>query len=292
MQADEILNPDDYGSPAAYVRLGGRGTVDGSAEVGSDAKPFVLDDGLIRTLHFTTAFVQSEMNIGQPDMLILRYTRKMMAFLLFCPRPEHVIIVGLGGGSLTKFCYRQLPRARITTVEIDEDVIKWAHLFQVPVDRQRISIVHADATEYFAATEERADVILVDGCDAHGTAPVFCNESFYRNLRARLRPRGVLVVNLVGSAEVVKIHQHFIAAVFASRLVVLDVSNEGNRVAFAFNDPWRPPDWVDMHRDAKRLLRRHGLDFPAFARKLQRSYERQAIGTPRIADQAAWKVEK
>src|SRR5882757_1527918 len=70
MQADEILNPDDYGSPAAYVRLGGRGTVDGSAEVGSDAKPFVLDDGLIRTLHFTTAFVQSEMNIGQPDMLI------------------------------------------------------------------------------------------------------------------------------------------------------------------------------------------------------------------------------
>src|SRR5882757_552517 len=61
MQADEILNPDDYGSPAAYVRLGGDpGSVDGSAEHGNAAKPFVIDDGLIRSLHFTTAFVQSE----------------------------------------------------------------------------------------------------------------------------------------------------------------------------------------------------------------------------------------
>src|SRR5436190_22175867 len=106
----------------------------------------------------------------------------MMAFLLFLTRPKHVLIVGLGGGSLTKFCYRELPRARITTVEIDEDVIAFGELFGVPAPDERMSIVHADATDYFATTANRADVILLDGFDKIGIASTFCDVQFYQNL--------------------------------------------------------------------------------------------------------------
>lgn len=91
---------------------------------GQYRKPFVIDDGELRKLHFSLAYVQSAMELNNPYALNIAYTRKMMAFLMFLPRPKHVLIVGLGGGSLTKFCHRELPRTRITTVEVDADVIE------------------------------------------------------------------------------------------------------------------------------------------------------------------------
>jgi spermidine synthase len=240
-----------------------------------DPDPFVVDDGVIRSLHFSPYYVQSEMSIDEPYTLKLAYTRQMMAFMLFLPKPKQVTIVGLGGGSLTKFCYRELPRASITTVEIDRGVINCAHYFQIPAENQRMRIVHADAVDYFAAPDERADVILIDGCDELGIVPSFGNAGFYQKLRAGLRPGGMLVVNLIGPDEVVDFHRGLIADTFDDRLLVQDVAGEGNRVAFAFNEPWREPDWPAIEREARKLARRHGLDFSAFARKLQRAYEQQ-----------------
>ena len=37
----------------------------------------------------------------------------MMGFLLFKPQPRSIGMIGLGGGSLAKFCYRYLSRTRI-----------------------------------------------------------------------------------------------------------------------------------------------------------------------------------
>ena len=238
--------------------------------------PFVVDDGVIRALHFSPYFVQSEMSVDEPYALKLAYTRQMMAFLLFLPRPKRVVIVGLGGGSLTKFCYRELPRACITTVEVDQGVIDCAPFFQIPAEDQRMRIVHADAVAYFAAGAEPADVILIDGCDELGIVPAFGHASFYESLRAGLRPGGLLVVNLIGPDEVVERHRGLIADTFGGRLIVQDVASEGNCIAFAFNPPWRAPDWPAIEREARKLARRHGLDFAAFARKLQRGYEQQA----------------
>ena len=240
-----------------------------------DTEAFVMDDGVVRSLHFNPRFVQSEMSIDQPYALKLAYTRQMMAFLLFVPRPRHIVIVGLGGGSLTKFCYRELPRARVTTVEIDQGVIDCGRFFDLPDEDERMHIVHADAVDYFAADGERADVILLDGCDEFGIVPAFGTARFYQNLRQHLRPGGILVCNLIGADEVVEKHRRLIADSFADRVIVQDVVSEGNRVAFAFNDPWRTPDWPAIEREARKLARRHGLDFPAFVRRLQRGHEQQ-----------------
>jgi spermidine synthase len=248
---------------------------------GDYKKPFVVDDGLTRRLYFTLSYVQSEMDLKEPDALNIAYTRKMMAFLLFLPRPKHVMIVGLGGGSLTKFCHRKLARARVTTIEISDDVIALGELFGVPPPDERLSIIHADATEYLATTDERADVILLDGCDKQGVAPVFCDAGFYQNVRARLKPGGMLVMNLVGSGETSRTHISLISDAFLDRVIVQDVSADGNRVAFAFNEPGFSPHWPSIERDAKKLEQQYGLDFTAFARKLQRSYQRQSQGRRR-----------
>ena len=86
---------------------------------GRYARPFIIDDGETRQLLFNLDFIQSSMRIDDPFALDIAYTRKMMAFLLFAPNPDHVLMVGLGGGSLAKFCHRHLPRARLTVVEVN-----------------------------------------------------------------------------------------------------------------------------------------------------------------------------
>ena len=92
--------------------------------VNSYDKPFLVEDGEHRAMCFTTdGSIQSEMRIDNPSALVSEYTRKMMAFLLFRPRPRHVLMIGLGGGSLLKYCHRHLPTTRFTAIEIDANVI-------------------------------------------------------------------------------------------------------------------------------------------------------------------------
>ena len=238
---------------------------------GAYDKPFVIDDGQVRRLYFGLAYVQSEMSIAQPHALNFAYTRAMMGFLLFVPRPRHVVIVGLGGGSLTRFCHRQLPGARITTVEIDPEVIAFADLFELPAPGERHELVQADAVDYFAGGGERPDVVLLDGCDSRGMAPALGDTGFLACVRERLRARGVLVINLVGAPEAVRATVAGASAVFAGRLIVQKVGEGGTEVAFAFKDPAFVPPWEDMPRAARLLQRQHALDFPAQVRRLRRA---------------------
>ena len=273
--------------PASF--LGERGVVIVREPVGVDlggvidrlracdyGRPFVVDDGVVRRLHFSPLYTQSEMVIASPNALTLAYTQKMMGFLLFAPAPRHVLLLGLGGGSLTKYCYHHLPYARITTVEIDPDVIAFADLFALPPLSTRHSVVEGDAADYLARTTDRADVIVVDGCDGQGIAPAFGEASFFTNLRAVLGPDGVLVMNLVGPVEGRCVSLGNIARAFSRDRMIIQAVSDGNQVVFAFKNAGYVPPWRQIEEHAAWLARRHAVDFCLLARKLRRSYERRA----------------
>ncbi|MCX7174551.1 MAG: spermidine synthase [Proteobacteria bacterium] len=212
---------------------------------GRYAKPFVIDDARKRSLHFSLAHVQSAMRIEDPFALELAYTRKMMSFLLFLPDPKRILIIGLGGGSLAKYCHRHLPQTRITNVEINRDVIAFRDLFEIPPDDRRFRVVHADAVAYLsndpANGAEPADTILLDGYDHHGITPGFYDKDFYLDLRRHLTEEGVLVANLSGERNAYQGHLVLMREVFENRILVLDVAGVKNKVAFAFNSD-------DFHR--------------------------------------------
>lgn len=202
---------------------------------GEYARPFVIDDGRTRTLHFTLTHVQSAMRIKKPLALELAYTRKMMAFLSFVPDPKEILIIGLGGGSLAKYCYYQLPRAQITSVEISADVIAFRELFEIPPDGPRMRIVHADALDYVAGATGLSDVVLFDGYDHQGITPGFKTRTFCLNLRQRLTTDGVLVANLSGDATECQAHLMLIQDCFENQVVTMPVPGKKNKIVFAFN---------------------------------------------------------
>jgi len=242
---------------------------------GADSTPPTLyEDGEVRRLYFGPDYIQSEMLLADPVALQLRYTQRMMAWLLFVPRPKSIAIVGLGGGSLTKFCLAKLPKTRITTVELDRRVIAMSRAFDVPAASPRNRIVHAEACAWFSTCEERFDVILLDAYTDEGIASGFGEPAFYARLRSLLRPEGMLVANILVRPMAFRRYRQVIEDAFDGRALTTRIAVDGNQVVFAFNPPRAPFDWVRLAQDAKKLSLRHDLDVPAAVRALRRASER------------------
>ena len=234
-------------------------------------KPFIIDDGKSRFLYFNVRLMQSEMSLKAPHDLAIRYTQKMMAFLLFQPRPKRIVLIGLGGGSLIKFCYRRMPGIQLTAIELDPEVIAFREAFLVPPDDERLQILQADGAEYIENAEKGIDVLLVDAFDRTGFAPCLANREFFDNAYAKLSGNGVLVINLAGEKESYAGLIGEAMHVFDDQVIVISVPDDGNHVLYAFKERYFEPRWRWLHNYAKELRAKFGLDFPAFVQKMERS---------------------
>ena len=234
-------------------------------------KPFVIDDGKSRYLYFNVRLMQSEMALKAPHDLALRYTQKMMGFLLFHPRPKRIALIGLGGGSIVKFCHRRLPGVHITAVELDPDVIALRDAFFVPPDDERLQIVEGNGAAYIEQTDKGIDALLVDAFDRTGFAPALANREFFENAFTKLSGNGVLVVNLAGDKESYAGLIGEAMHVFDDQVIVISVPDDGNHILYAFKEKYFEPRWRWLHNHAKELRARLSLDFPAFAQKMERS---------------------
>lgn len=234
-------------------------------------KPFVIDDGKSRFLYFNVRLMQSEMSLKAPNDLAIRYTQKMMAFLLFVPRPKRVALIGLGGGSLVKFCYHRLPGTHMTAVELNPDVIAFRETFFVPPDDERLQIIEGDGAEFIQTVEKGLDALLVDAFDKTGFAPSLANREFFQDAYDKLAGNGVLVINLAGEKESYAGLIGEAMHVFDDQVIVISVPDDGNHVLYAFKERYFEPRWRWLHNHAKELRARHGLDFPAFVQKMERS---------------------
>jgi spermidine synthase len=227
-------------------------------------KPFILDSGLQRRLQFDLYTVQSAMHREHPDRLILAYTRKMMAFLLFNRTPSRILLLGLGGGSLAKFCYRHLPGSAITAVEVNPDVIALREAFSVPPDDARFRVFRADAADYLTQLGRSKDVILADACDSEGIARELASIEFYQNVHRCLSSEGVFVANMCGDITDWAAHLGRLRAVFGDEIMTLQVRPDGNVIVFAFKERHPELDWERLEATAVDLKRKLGMDFPRY----------------------------
>lgn len=161
-------------------------------------RPYVYQDRnrTVRALHFSLSEVQSTMRNDDPDALVLAYTQRMMGFLLWQPRPASVAMIGLGGGSLAKFCHRYLPDTDLFVAEINPHVIALRDEFGVPPDSERFQVACLDGAVLVREPPRRFDVLLVDGFDWEGLPEALCSQAFYDDCAGALTDSGWLVANL------------------------------------------------------------------------------------------------
>lgn len=243
---------------------------------GEHARPFVQETSGTKTLHFSMSEVQSRMDVRQPDVLNLAYTRMMMGFLLFEPAPKRILMIGLGGGSLAKFCHRHLPLAHIEVVEINPLVIALRDEFRVPRDSERFRVIEGDGAEFVRKAETCYDVLLVDGYDRSGLPEALSSQRFYDDCFEALTPGGILVVNLHAHHPLHKVHVGRISRSFDGALLVVDDTARDNRIVFA--EQGRPSTPIRIGP----LRRPRNLDEPAW-QSLQASFSR-ILSTLKDAD--------
>ena len=234
-------------------------------------RPFVFDNGLTRSLYFSLRYVQSSIRTRDPIALEFAYTRKMMSFLLFQRQTQSILMLGLGGGSLAKYCYAKLPQSRIDVVEIDPYVIGFREQFFIPANDARFRVIHDDAARYIERRTAQYDVIMLDTFDRYGFSASIDSREFYCQARAALSPKGVLVANLAGARSQRVRHLGALREAFADNVLVVQIGDDGNHVAMAFNNASFEPNWHWVAKKARALGHRHPIDFPRFAKMFERS---------------------
>lgn len=196
-------------------------------------KPYVREELDTRSLHFSTSAIQSRMHLLRPDALELEYTRLMMGWLMLRPLARRLAMIGLGGGSIAKFCHRHLPRTSMLAVEIDLRVIALREAFQLPPDDTRLRVVCGDGAQFVAATGERFDVLMVDAFEAEGMPAALGAQHFYDDCLDALAADGLLVVNLHAGDPQRAVYVDRIARSFGQRTLRVDDGGGSNSVVFA-----------------------------------------------------------
>ncbi|HET6720383.1 MAG TPA: fused MFS/spermidine synthase [Rhodocyclaceae bacterium] len=237
-------------------------------------RPFLLENDSTRGLLFDLDYIQSSMRLDAPDALDLLYSHYMMAFLLFHTQVKTMVLLGLGGGSLAKYCYRHLPQVDLTAIEFNPDVIAFRRAFHLPEDDQRFRVIEADAALYVAADGPPFDVILMDAFDGRGVAQSVTQLSFYQLARQRLSKSGILVANISGESAERRAHLDLIREAFGDNLLVANVDDGSNHIIFAFRDPHFEPRWKWIASQAQAMKARFGLDLPKIAAEFRRNQER------------------
>lgn len=210
----------------------------------------------VRSLHFDTPWIQGSMRIARPYALELEYTQHMMWPLVMHKDrwPKRVLMIGLGAGSMLKFLLRHRPEAEITVVEIDPDMARVAEqLFKVPAPGERYVLFIQDGMTWLQDSQERFDLILVDGFDLNAKAHHLESEAFYALCRDHLKDRGMLSCNLLTLHRQHRFTKKNLSKIFGAGLQFLPRIDEGNVVALAQLTPWKWPSEGELEARVETL---------------------------------------
>ena len=231
------------------------------------------EEGGVRFLHFDSPWIQGAMRLRSPDWLELEYLQRMMAWLLFVDEPARMLQIGVGAGSLVRFCHRYLKHANVTAVDVSERVLSVArHSFGLPPEGDRLQVVNGDGAAWVAAPASRGryGVIAVDAFDAAALGPVLDSAVFYADCRRALAPAGILVTNLFGSERSLGRNRARISRAFDGRFLELALPGLPNVIALAFSGPPLEVTWESLRARAAVLERRYRLPASIWVRALER----------------------
>ena len=212
------------------------------------------------------------MVMDDPIVLFHEYIQRMMAWMLFVDpatvTKRQAMQLGLGAGSLTKFCAKEV-RMKTVAIELNPQVLVACRgWFKLPADNTRMQVVLADAALELQNPKwwGTIDALQVDLYDHEAAAPVLDSFPFYTHCKRLLTPEGSMTVNLFGRASSFDRSVEKISAAFGADAVwAFKPTREGNTVVLAQCTPSRPKR-EDMAARAEIIQAQWGLPAAKWAR--------------------------
>ncbi len=201
--------------------------------------------------------LQSVANLRDPDELPLPLTRSITTAVAYPSTLNRILMIGLGGGSVSTYLARALPELAIDAVDIDAGVIALAKKYFAIRETPRIRLMAADGRAFLQNSTHAYDIILHDAYHGDGVPSRLLTREFYELMRQRLAPGGAAVYNLHEGTPNYLPTLRTLGAVFPS--VHLYPSGEDETIAVA---TMREPDRAALNVRAEELQRRHRFRYP------------------------------
>lgn len=202
----------------------------------------VRDEKDVRTMYFVRdngdLALESSVNIKKPSLLLIPYTRIMMGALLFHPKPQTALMIGLGGGAMPHHIQAFHDDLSLDAVDIDPEIVRIAKEYFLLRPDENLRLYAADGFDFIANCENQYDILFMDAflkpsedTDSTGTPMRLKTMEFYKQITRCLTEKGVVAFNINRSFSLKKDIQN-IQDAFPQTWSV-PVPKRGNVVVFA-----------------------------------------------------------
>ena len=242
----------------------------------------VEDNYNLRCLKFnvkTSKTNQSCLYKDNPNKLVFNYTKLLFSSLLLLENPpEKILIVGLGGGTMSNTLHQLYPNAKIENVEIDPAVIKVARQYFSFFENDNITSKVQDGRIYVkraAMKKQKYDWIILDAFNGDYIPEHLLTKEFLQETKALLAENGVLSANTFSVSDLYAHESATYKAVFGDFFNVRNQKNS-NRIILTANNAL-PSGEVIIERVKKlaKVLSPFGVDIAQISSSMTSTKEEQ-----------------
>lgn len=195
----------------------------------------VEDNGDLRCLKFNVKSSKTQQSCllkSQPKKLVFNYTKLLMASLLVNPEPKRILIIGLGGGTMSNTLAELYPQSEIDNIEIDPAVIKVARDYFGFFENDKIKTYAQDGRIFIKRAllkKQTYDWIILDAFNGDYIPEHLLTEEFLTEAKTLLAEDGILSANTFSLSELYAHESATYKAVFGDFYQIANKTNS-NRI--------------------------------------------------------------
>jgi len=196
---------------------------------------------------------QTCMDLERPKRIVFPYVRMTLAGLLVNPAPKRVLMIGLGGGTLSNVLGELYPDITMDLVEVDQAVVNVAREFFDLKESERVKVHTVDGRVFARRAALKSvtyDLVILDAFTGEYIPEHLMTLEFLQDIGAVLAPGGVVVANTFATSRLYDYESVTYEAAFPA-LLNLKMPGTGNRVIIASNRDF--PDNKTLVQNAAQL---------------------------------------
>ncbi|MEW6990495.1 spermidine synthase [Colwelliaceae bacterium 6441] len=243
----------------------------------------IVDDSYnLRCLKFnvkSSKTNQSCLYKDDPQKLVFNYTKLLFSsLLLFEKAPQKILIIGLGGGTMSNTLHQLYPQAMIENVEIDPAVIKVARDYFGFFENDNVTSKVQDGRIFVkraAMKKQTYDWIILDAFNGDYIPEHLLTKEFLQETQSLLSKNGVLAANTFSVSDLYAHESATYKAVFGDFFNVRNSKNSNRIILVSNTDLPSGKVIVDRVNKISHRLSAYGIDIAKISTEMTSTAEEQ-----------------
>jgi spermidine synthase len=239
-------------------------------------------------------YIDSMIDLKDPDAMPVSYTRIMPVALAYPEAPKRILMIGLGAGSISTYLARAMPDAQIDVAELDPGVIAAGKKYFGLLETDKVRLIESDGRVYLNRHKDLYDVILLDAFRELGVPFHLLTREFCALAKEHLAPGGAVASNVVANTKLYLSTLVTLRAVFPTVDVYPDWSYSNVAQAIAVAAPASRPSADSLLQRALALQKqfhfRYSLSGPISRRVTDQNSEGADLLTDDFAPADLYRV--